>query len=59
MYFVVDTCDGRQRILTFTTRSGQYSGNQIRYVEVATKAVDFVVVQRKSAIIRMKRGTAR
>ncbi len=59
MYFVVDSCDGRQRILTFTTRTGRYSGDQIRYVEVATKAVDFVVAQRKHVVIRMKRGTAR
>ena len=59
MYFVVDSCDGRRRILTFRTHSGQYSGDQIRYVEVATKAVDFVVAQRKRMIIRMKRGTAR
>ena len=43
IYFVVNSCDGRRRILTFTTRSGRYSGDQIRYVEVATKAVDFVV----------------
>ena len=59
MYFVVNSCDGRRRILTFTTHSGRYSGDQIRYVEVATKAVDFVVAQRKRVIIRMKRGTAR
>ena len=58
MYFVVDSCDGRQRISTFTTCSGRYSGDQIRYVEVATKVVNFVVTQRKEEI-RMKRGTAR
>ena len=58
-YFVVNSCDVRRRVLTFTTRSGRYSGDQIRYVEVATKAVDFVVAQRKRVDIRMKRGTAR
>ncbi len=59
MYFIVDSCERTRRNLTFTTRTGRYSGDQIRYVEVATKAVDFVVAQRKHVVIRMKRGTAR
>ena len=54
MYFVVNSCDGRRRILTFTTHSGQYSGDQIRYVEVAMKVVDLVVAQRKHVVIRIK-----
>ena len=56
IYFVVNSCDGRRRILTFTTRSGRYSGDQIRYVEVATKAVDFVICAEEACGYPDERG---